>query len=164
MTDSKSREAVLRRVFRYSLFIKAAHSLIELIAGVLLVTTSGETILRWARALTRHELLEHPQDSVARFIVRTAESFSLDQKAAVTTYLLSHGVVEIFLVVMILQRRPWAYPLFMGAIGLLIAYQSYQLALGFTLWLAIMTAFDAAVIWLTWHEFRLYRSSRLASE
>jgi hypothetical protein len=107
-------------VFRYSLILKAVHSAIELIAGVMLHVTSSDSILRVARALTRHELLEHPDDLVAKTLLRAAESFSIDQKTTATVYLLSHGVVEFFLVVMILRNRIWAYPVYMVALGLLI--------------------------------------------
>lgn len=156
--ESTPLEAFLRRVFRYSLILKAAHSVLELAGGAALYATSNDAIRRTAHALTRHELLEHPDDVVAGFLVRAAESFSVEQKAAATIYLFSHGLIEIFLVVMILRDRIWAYPLYMAALGLLIAYQSYQLSLEFSLWLAALTLVDAVVVWLTWHEFRVRRS------
>jgi len=160
VTASTPLESFLRRVFRYSLVLKAAHSVLELAGGEVLYVTSSDAIRRTAHALTRHELLEHPDDVVARLLVRAAESFSVEQKAAATIYLFSHGLVEIFLVVMILRNRIWAYPLYMVALGLLIAYQSYQLTLDFSLWLAVLTLLDAVVVWLTWHEFRVQRSIR----
>ena len=159
MTRGSRREAILRRVFRYSLVLKAAHSVVELIGGVVLYAASGEAILRVTRALTRHELLEHPDDLVARAILRAADAIALEQKAAATVYLLSHGMVEIFLVVMVLLNRIWAYPLYMIALGLLILYQCYQLTLGFWPLLAVLTAWDVVVVYLTWHEFRVRRAA-----
>lgn len=158
MTGGRRLEALIRRVFRYSLVLKAAHSVLELIAGVMLHATSSDAILRVTRALTRHELLEHPNDIVARTLLRAAESLAIEQKATATVYLLSHGIVEFFLVVMILRNRIWAYPLYMAALGLLIVYQCYQLTLGFSLWLALLTLWDVVVVYLTWHEFRVQRS------
>ena len=160
---SSPLEAIIRRVFRYSLVLKAAHSVLELVGGVALYVTSSDAIRRTAHALTRHELLEHPNDIVAKFLVRAAESFSVEQKAAATIYLFSHGLVEIFLVVMVLQNRIWAYPMYMVALGLLIAYQSYQLTLEYSLWLAALTVLDAVVVWLTWHEFRVQRRTATAN-
>lgn len=157
-TETVPLEAFIRRVFRYSLFLKAAHSVLELVGGAVLYVTPSDAIHRIARALTQHELLEHPDDVVAKFLLHLAESVSVEQKAAATIYLFSHGLVEIFLVVMILRNRIWAYPLYMAALGLLIAYQSYQLTLGFYLWLAVLTLLDAVIVWLTWHEFRVQRS------
>ena len=61
------------------------------------------------------------------------------------------------------DRAAWAYPAFMIALVLLIAYQSYQIALAFSLWLAVLTVFDAAVLVLTWHEYKLHRRVKEAS-
>lgn len=162
MTERKRLEALLRRVFRYSLLLKAAHSVLELIAGVALYAASGDAILRAARALTRHELLEHPDDLVARTLLRAAESLAIEQKAAATVYLVSHGLAEVVLVVLILRNRIWAYPLYMVALSLLIVYQCYQLTLDFWLLLALLTLWDVVVVYLTWHEFRVQRSIAVA--
>ncbi|WP_421722893.1 DUF2127 domain-containing protein [Bauldia sp.] len=154
------RETILRRLFRYSLFLKAAHSVLELVVGLALYFVPSATIERLAHLLVQHELLAHPDDAVAAFIVSQAESFSIDQKTTATVYLLSHGVVEIVLVIMILRNHAWAFPLFMAALAALIAYQCYQLSVVFTAWLAGLTVFDIVVLWLTWHEFRLRRALR----
>jgi uncharacterized membrane protein len=154
---SPSREATIRRVFRLSLFLKAAHSVLELFGGLALYAVSNDVILRLTRAITSHELLEDPNDIVANFLLRSAETFSIDQKSAASIYLLSHGAVKLFLVIMVLKDHPWAYPVFMLALALLISYQSYQLTLGISVWLAVLTVFDIVVLWLTWHEYRLHR-------
>ncbi len=147
-----SDERAIRRVFRVSLLFKAAHSVLELFGGLALYVASNEAIRRATRALTHNELLEDPNDVVANFLLRTAESLSIDQKSAASIYLLSHGAVKLFLVVMV-------YPAFMVALVLLIAYQSYQLTHGFSPWLAALTVFDLAILWMTWHEYRLHRAS-----
>jgi len=133
--------------------------MLELFGGLALYVASNESIRRATRALTHNELLEDPNDVVANFLLRTAESLSIDQKSAASIYLLSHGAVKLFLVVMVLRDRPWAYPAFMVALVLLIAYQSYQLTHGFSPWLAALTVFDLAILWMTWHEYRLHRAS-----
>jgi uncharacterized membrane protein len=111
-----NREATLRQVFRLGLLLKAAHSLLELIGGVALYATSNEAIRDATRSITSNELLEDPNDLVANFLLRTAESLSLNQKSAASLYLLSHGAVKLFLVTMVLRGHAWAYPLFMAAL------------------------------------------------
>jgi uncharacterized membrane protein len=151
------REKALRDLFRVGLFLKAAHSLVELVSGVALYFASSESILSLTRALTRHELLEDPNDVVATFLLRTAESQSIGRKSAAVIYLLSHGAIELFLVVMVLRQKPWAYPLFMIALGWLIGYQTYQLSLHWSPWLLALTVLDLVILVLTWHEYRLSR-------
>ena len=54
----------------------------------------------------------------------------MSRKEAAAIYLISHGAIKLFLVIMVLRERvAWAYPVFMIALMLLIAYQSYQIAL-----------------------------------
>ena len=155
--ENARREAAIRRIFRVSLFLKAADSVLEIVGSVLLYIATNAEILWLARLATQSELSEDPNDFVANFILRSAQSFSLDQKSAASIYLLSHGAIKLFLVVMVLRERPWAYPAFMVALVLLIAYQSFQLTLGLSIWLLALTIFDAVVLWLTWHEYRLQR-------
>ena len=91
-------------------------------------------------------------------IMHSAEALSVPQKTAAAIYLISHGAIKLFLVIMVLRdKAAWAYPAFMIALALLIAYQSYQIALAFSLWMTVLTVFDAAVLVLTWHEYKLHR-------
>jgi uncharacterized membrane protein len=162
VTEDSSREATLRRLFRIGLYLKAADSLLELAGSAMLFLVSNDVILRLARAVTRRELLEDPNDVIANFLLRSAERFSIDQKSAASFFLFSHGAVKLFLVIMVLQERAWAYPVFMVALGLLITYQCYQLSHVFSLWLAALTVLDVIVLWLTWHEYRVHRRGRSA--
>ncbi len=152
--DKRSEEQAIGRVFRASLIVKAALSLLEIICGAGLYFTSGDRILHVARRITAHELLEHPNAIVANFVLRSAETLSIDRKSAAALYLLSHGLVKLFLVVMVLRGKLWAYPLFLTALTLLITYQTYLLSFGFSPWLFGLTVFDVVVLALTWHEYQ----------
>ena len=153
--EHAGEERAIGRAFRVSMVVKAGLSLVEIAVGATLYAASGDGILRVAHRLTRHELTQHPNDVVANFILRSAETLSIDRKSAAALYLFSHGAVKLFLVVMVLRDKLWAYPVFIVALALLIAYQTYRLTLGFSPALAGLTAFDLAVLWLTWHEYRL---------
>jgi uncharacterized membrane protein len=160
MTDaavSDSREATIRRLFHVGLWLKAAHSLVEIVGGLVLYLVSDETIRRFADTLTSHELLEDPRDLVANFVMRSTEQLSGGARHAAALYLLSHGVIKLFLVLMVLRGYRWAYPAFMIALTVLIVYQSYRIALTASPWLIALTVFDLAVLWLTWHEWRFQR-------
>jgi uncharacterized membrane protein len=151
------REVTIRRVFRWSLILKAIDSAIEMAAGVALYFVSHSAIMGFVRWLTRTELLEDPRDFIANWLMHSAEALSVSRKDAAAVYLLSHGAIKLFLVVMVLREKNWAYPVFMAALVLLIGYQCYQIAIAFSLWLSVLTVFDAVVLVLTWHEYRLHR-------
>ena len=163
MSDSRpaaSRESVLRRVFRFSLYFKAADSALEIVGGMVFYLVSDATILKVARVLTRPELARNPDDPVAAFLMRTAESLAVSHRSVGAVYLLSHGIIKLFLVAMVLRDKAWAYPAFMVALSILIAYQSFQLWHAFAPWLFALTVFDVVVLWLTTHEYRYHRAGR----
>jgi len=151
------REANLRRLFHIGLWLKAAHSVVEIVGGLLLYFVSDRAILRIAHEIADRDLLDNPHDAIAGFIIHSAEQLAVGARSAAALYLLSHGVIKLFLVVMVLRGHRWAYPAFMAALSLLIAYQTYRIALTGSPWLIALTLFDLIVLWLTWHEWRLQR-------
>jgi len=153
------REANLRRLFHIGLWLKAAHSVVEVVSGLALYFVSDRAILGVAHRLADRDLLDNPHDIIANFIIHSAEQLAVGARSAAALYLLSHGVIKLFLVVMVLRGHRWAYPAFMAALTLLIAYQSYRIALTGSVWLIALTVFDVAVLWLTWHEWRLQRAT-----
>lgn len=158
--EDRRREATIRRLFRLGLYLKAADSIAELAGSAMLYFVSNDAILRLARAMTHRELLEDPNDVIANYLLHSAERFSIDQRSAASFFLFTHGAVKLFLVIMVLQGRAWAYPVFMVALALLITYQCYQLSHALSLWLAALTVLDVIVLWLTWHEYRVQRRDR----
>lgn len=147
-------EARVRRVFQIGLYLKAAHSVLEILGGLALAVVNQEEILRLAHRLTRAEIFEDPRDWIANYILQSAQNLSVDKKFAAALFLLSHGIIKLFLIVAVLRRKHWAYPAFMIALGLLIAYQSYRLSHIFSPGLFALTILDAIVLVLAWHEYR----------
>lgn len=157
-------ERRVRILFRWSLWLKALLSLSEILGGLALEFVGNATIVGLARALTRSELLEDPNDRIANFLLDQAHRFSVDQQSFAAFFLLSHGAVKLVLVAGVLAGIGWAYPAFMIALVLLIAYQGYRLIfLGFSLWLSWLTILDIVILILTWHEYRLHRAAEAAS-
>jgi uncharacterized membrane protein len=157
-------ERRVRIVFRWSLWLKALLSLMEILGGLALEFVSNATIVGLAQALTTSELLQDPRDRLASFLLDQAHRFSVDKQSFAAFFLLSHGAVKLVLVAGVLAGIGWAYPAFMIALVLLIGYQGYRLIfLGFSLWLAWLTILDIVILYLTWHEYRLRREAEAAS-
>lgn len=157
MADTGSGLSI-RGIFHVGLILKAGLSVVELIGGWLLYAVSDGLMLGVVRRLTQHEMLEDRNDFIAGYLLRTAEFLSVGHRTAAGLYLMSHGAVKLFLVIQVLRGKMWAYPVFMAALTLLIAYQTYQLSRGFNIWLAGLTIFDAIILWMTWYEYRAQTS------
>jgi uncharacterized membrane protein len=119
-------ERRVHQIFEISVLLKGAHALIECTGGLALAFISTSTITGLVNALTQEELIEDPNDFVAGHLLNLAQNFTVSTQHFYAFYLLSHGIVKIFLVVGLLRKKLWAYPASLVVLGLFIAYQLYR--------------------------------------
>jgi uncharacterized membrane protein len=150
-------ERRIHQIFEISLVLKGAHALIECIGGLVLAFVSTCAITRLVNVLTQEELLEDPDDFVATHLLSAAQNFNVSTQRFYAFYLLSHGVIKVFLVIGLLRNKLWAYPFSLIVLGLFIVYQVYRYSYTHGFGLIVLTVFDVFVMGLIWHEYRLVR-------
>jgi uncharacterized membrane protein len=155
-------ERRVHQIFEISVLLKGAHALIECIGGLVLAFISTDAIKGLVNALTQDELIEDPNDFVAGHLLSLAQDFTVSTQRFYAFYLLSHGVVKMFLVAGLLRNKLWAYPASLVVLGLFIVYQLYRFSYTHGAGLIVLTVFDVIVMGLIWHEYRLV-SRHLAS-
>src|SRR6185312_7398437 len=109
--------------------------------------------------LTQGELIEDPKDFLANFFLKSAEQLSISSQHFAALYLLSHGLIKIFLVVGLFRKKLWAYPISIAVFGVFIIYQMYRFTVTGSLWLIIFTIFDLVVVILTIHEYTYMKNN-----
>jgi uncharacterized membrane protein len=147
----------IHRIFTISVLLKGAHALIECIGGLALALISTSAITELVNALTQEELIEDPNDFVAAQLLTLAQNFTVSTQYFYAFYLLSHGVIKVFLVIGLLRNKLWAYPVSLVVLGLFIVYQLYRFSYTHGFGLIVLTVFDVFVMGLIWHEYRLVR-------
>lgn len=150
-------ERRIHQIFEISVLLKGAHALIECIGGLLLVFVSTGAITSLVNALTQEELIEDPNDFVATHLLFLAQNFTVSTQHFYAFYLLSHGIIKVFLVIGLLRNKLWAYPVSLIVLGLFIVYQLYRFSYTHGFGLIALTVFDVIVMGLIWHEYRLVR-------
>jgi uncharacterized membrane protein len=105
----KKREDLTDRSFKVSLYLKGLDGLLETIGGLLLLLIKPEQINHFAHWITQGELSQDPHDFIANHILKTAHHLTGSSLIFGAAYLLSHGLVKIFLVFMVLRDKLWAY-------------------------------------------------------
>src|SRR5215469_2102435 len=149
----------LDKTFKVGLVLKGLDGILEVIGGVLLLFLSPHAIQHLARALTAHELSEDPHDIIARYVLHSTSHLNTGITVYGAIYLLIHGVAKVILVALVLRGKLWAYPWLIGLLLAFIAYQLYQIiGVHFSAGLTALTIFDAALVWLTWREYRSRRA------
>jgi uncharacterized membrane protein len=153
-------EENIRLAFRVSLFIKGVFALFEIAGGVLVYLINQKFLVSVITAITQDELVEDPNDFVANHLLHLAQQFSISTQYFTAFYLLSHGVIKLFLIAGLLRERLWYYPLAMIVFAFFIMYQLYRFSFTHSVWLLVITILDMVVIWLTWREYKYLRRHR----
>lgn len=158
--NAEQREKYLHTIFVWGIIIKGINAVLE-IAGSLLFLFADK-LLAWMQFLVQQEITEDPRDLVAHFFQHHfIDSALFNSKKFVFFYLLSHGVIKLFLVVGLLRNKLWAYPMAIIVFILFVIYQVYRYSFTHSLFLIFLTIFDIIIIWLTWHEYRYYKRQSL---
>ncbi len=141
-----------------AIVIKGLHGLLELVGAGLLLFSSPATISHFASSVTSHELAEDPNDLIASYVLQSAQHLGEGTLVFATLYLVIHGAVNLGLAVALLNNKLWAYKLLIGSLLVFMAYQMYRYGVTHSLWLLLLTVFDALLIWLSLTEYRKQRS------
>jgi uncharacterized membrane protein len=147
----------IHQIFVVSVLFKGIHALIEIAGGIALYLVSTATIVATIQRYSYDELVEDKNDWVATHLLDFARTFSVAEHNFYAFYLLSHGLIKSVLVIGLLRERLWAYPASFAVFGAFIAYQLYRYSLTGDIGLILLSIFDAFVIYLAVHEYRLLR-------
>jgi uncharacterized membrane protein len=150
-------EKSIYEAFRISVLLKGVHALIEILSGVLLALVGAHAITRTVGSLARWQLGEHPHDPIATALLNAADGFTVQTEHFYAFYLVSHGVVNLALVIGLLRNKLWAYPASLVVLTLFVAYQVYRYSYTHGFGLILLTVFDLIVMALIWHEYRIVR-------
>jgi uncharacterized membrane protein len=135
-------EKRIHQLFVASLVLKGLHALVEIAGGFALTLFSTSAILR---------LLDRdPHHWVAR-------SFTPSEHGYYTFVFLSHGAINLALVVGLLRQKLWAYPATFAVLTLFIAYQLYRFSHIHDPGLIALSLLDLIVMALAWHEYQLVK-------
>lgn len=144
--------------FNIGLLLKGIHGLTEIIGGALMFFLTPNRMNALTRFLTRHELSEDPRDLVANFIFNFSTSFSISTQHFAIFYLISHGIIKCVLILLLWRKKLWAYPLTIVSFILFIAYQIYRYSFTYSIFLILLSIFDAIMIVLTYLEYKRIKS------
>ena len=150
-----TEKKTIDRLFLYSMIIKAGAAIFEIGTGIASLFLTTNQILYMTRLLVQGELAADPGDFFANYILDLAARWTPGQTNwFLFAYLVGHGVVNVFLVIVLLRKKMWAYPLSLAIFGIFVAYEAWQVFFTHSPLIIAFTIFDLAVIWLISREYR----------
>ncbi|HSX06562.1 MAG TPA: DUF2127 domain-containing protein [Candidatus Saccharimonadia bacterium] len=147
-------KTLLDKFYEIGILIKGIDGVLELIGGVLLLALSSGAIIRITHHLVDAELAENPHSFLGTHVLHAGMQLAHGHNLFAALFLLIHGAVKVGLVACLLLNKPWAYPVGIIVLGLLLLYQLYQLVVATSFGMAALSALDALIIWLIWREWQ----------
>jgi uncharacterized membrane protein len=159
----QDRHTLLDRTFWVSLILKGLDGVLELVGGVLLFFVTPSQINSLARLLTQREIDEDPHDFLDTHLRELTSHLSVSTSVFGAVYLLLHGLIKIVLVWAVLRGYLRAYPWMIAFLIAFILFQGYEMITHFSIGLALLTAFDMFIVWITWREYGIKKKLRAAA-
>lgn len=154
----------LHDLFLVTVWIKGLVGLLQLLGGLLLLFVHQNQLVRLAILATRPELAEDPHDAIALFLLHSAQRFGHGTQVFASVYLCIHGLIKILLVLGLLRRKMWSYPVSLWVLGAFVAFQCVRYVQSHSPWLLALNILDIIVILLVWREWRLRRRVGFAAQ
>lgn len=160
MKPTVDKRRILHFGFEVAILLKGINAVVESLVGVLLWFVRPETMDRWIQVVTRAELAEDPEGLIANLLLRAGERHAADAHHLGAVYLVAHGLVKLVLVFLLWRRKLWAYPLAGGVLVVFVAYQVFAWATTHSVFLIVLSVFDAILVWLIVIERRKLKQER----
>jgi uncharacterized membrane protein len=149
--EDQQEEKIVYEFFLWSVLIKGAISLIELVVGTLLFIVPSTLIISWALLLLQYIPVAQLQNA----LMQEVATYTSGTVTFVAFYLLSRGFIKVFLIAGLLMNKLWAYPASLVVLALLVFYQCYQIVTTHSPIVILITLFDLFVMYFIWREWKI---------
>jgi uncharacterized membrane protein len=149
----------LHKLFIIGVCIKAFDGVVEILSGIALFFPAK--VIGFLHKFVLHKLLKNSSGPLVHYTHEGISALSQHAGLFIMVYLLSHGIIKIFLVAALLYRKIWAYPLCIIIFTGFVIYQLYRYTSTHSLLLIFLTVLDLFVIALTWHEYKLLKKGAI---
>ena len=152
------------KLFQLGVLIKGFSGVWETISGFLFLFLSKATLSGWFYLLVYNELVEDPNDKFINFMALALQNLSNDTKVFAALYMLSHGLLNIFLVIQLYRNKHWAHLVIIWAMLISLPYEIYRISIHYSATLTAIAVFDAFFIVFTWREYKLNKPAAISSD
>ncbi|MDR3570795.1 MAG: DUF2127 domain-containing protein [Candidatus Pacebacteria bacterium] len=140
----------IHEFFEIGVILKGLNAAAELLLGILFLFVNVSGIIQ---KMIGDELIEDPDNFLARHLHSLTAHFTPQAEYYSAIYLISHGIIKIFLVFGLLRGYVWSYPASLAVLVLFVVYQCMQILMTFSIGMIALTVFDLIVMWLIWEEW-----------
>jgi len=146
--------------FHIGLLLKGLFAAGEIIGGIAMNFLTPENMNRLIVWVLGDELIENPQDWLTEKIVLFGQTYSGSAQHFAMFYLVSHGVIKLAVIILLWEKKLWAYPVSVVVFVGFIVYQLHSFAQSYSVMMLLVTLLDIVMIALTILEYKRMKGEK----
>lgn len=144
--------------FHIGLVLKGLFDAGEIISGFLMFFLTPDRMNQLIAVISKEELFEDPTDLIMNYLISVSQVYSLSAQHFTTYYLLSHGGVKLIILILLWQKKLWAYPVSCLMFLVFIIFQMQRFMSTYSFVLLFLSFLDGLMIVLTILEYKNIRN------
>jgi uncharacterized membrane protein len=144
---------MLKKLFKTSVWLKGFLGIVDILIGFL-VLIFGTKIVEDLGNIFAKKLLEEPKDIIVNHLWNYLQNLSLSTEHFIAIYMIIFGVINLFLVFMILKKKVKLYPWLVAVLSLMIIYSILRFFHTHSLVLLVFTIWDSFIAAMLFEEYR----------
>jgi len=154
---------IIDRIFEIGILMKSLFGFFEVLAGIFIAVSGKRLVNNFIIDMAQQEVMGDPNDTIANFLINSANNFYYNAHIFAIAYLLIHGVINIVLATALMKNRLWAFPWAIVSFGSFIFYQSYRYIYTHSPSLLFLTIFDIFIVSVIWVEYSKRKKGEILS-
>ncbi len=146
MKKAITADTLINIGFFGGLGLKALNAVVEIIGGFFMTFISHYWVNRFILMIALPELSEDPDDPLMNYLITFGQNFSSSSQHLVGAYMLLHGITKLVIIVLLLERKLWAFPVGVAVFGLFIIFELFSYIHGHSLIMLFIVIFDVIIL------------------
>ena len=149
--ESRKEEREIYQFFKWSVMLKGAISLAEVIAGCVVFFIPPTVIVMFGTFFLQFI----PIPALQNALMGEVSAYTTGAVTFLALYLLSRGLINVGMIWGLLHNKMWSYPLSLGILSLFVLYQLVQIVKDSSVIIVGITIFDLIVMYFIYREWRI---------
>jgi uncharacterized membrane protein len=159
---TKKEGLLIDKIFEIGILIKSGFGIFEIMAGIIFAVSRELVLNNIILSFAQQEIADDANDVLANYLIKLVNDFSAGSYLFSVFYLISHGVVNVFIAIALFKNKTWAYGWAIAGFGAFIIYQIYRYFHTYSLVLLSLTIFDIFVVLIIFLEYKRKQKKKIA--
>ena len=153
--DTKERNILTEILFHLGMWWRIFYGFLRIVIAIILLQHIGTPLSDLFLKIMSHELIQDPNDKVIQLINHLPYLVTY----YLAFYFMFWGAIDIFMSILLLKHKLWAFPVAIYMIVIFIVYEIFRFFQTHSQMLLAVIVMDIFIIWIISREYKKLKSS-----